>query len=213
MPDLAFQIESAEALANAATPTIAFKVRVTNAAGEPIQSIALRVQVQIEPMRRHYSVLEQEKLREMFGEPERWSQSLRPLLWTNSSMNIGGFSGSTTIDVLVPCTFDFNVAVTKYIYGLEGGELPVTVLFSGTVFHTGAMGLQIAQIPWDREANYRLPVSVWKQMMDRYYPDTAWICLRREVHDQLNDFRARNGLHTWEQALERLLECMAEVKS
>jgi Family of unknown function (DUF6084) len=213
MPDLKFQIDHAEPLANAATPTIVFKVGVTNQTGEPVQSMALRIQVQIEPMRRRYTAVEQEKLKEMFGEPERWSQSLRPLLWTNSSINIGGFSGSTTIDVTVPCTFDFNVAVTKYIYGLEGGELPVTLLFSGTVFHTGGTGLQIAQIPWDREAGYRLPVNVWKQMMDLYYPNTAWLCVRREVHDQLNDFRARNGLHTWEQALERLLDCAVEVKS
>ncbi len=213
MPDLTFQVESAEALANAATPTISFKVRITNTIDEPIQSIALRVQVQLEPMRRRYTVLEQEKLKEMFGEPERWSQSLRPLLWTNGSMNVGGFIGHTTVDVLVPCTFDFNIAITKYIYGLESGELPVTLLFSGTVFHKGEMGLQIAQIPWDREAGYRLPVSVWKEMMDLCYPNTAWLCLPRELHDQLNEFRARNCLHTWEQALARLLECAVEVKS
>ncbi len=214
MPDLRFHVASVEPVANAATSTLAFKVGVNNATGEPVQSLALRVQIQIEPIRRRYSAAEQERLKELFGEPERWSQSLRPLLWMNTSLNVSGFTGSTVIDVLVPCTFDFNVAVTKYIYGLENGEFPVTLLFSGTVFHTGGMGLQIAQIPWDRDATYRLPVSVWKQMMDMYYPNTAWLCLRRELFKQLNDFRARHGLHSFDQALERMLDCIeAEVKS
>jgi len=113
----------------------------------------------------------------------------------------------------VPCTFDFNVAVTKYIYGLENGDLPTTLLFSGTVFHAGAVGLQIAQIPWDREASYRLPVSGWKQMMDMYFPNTAWLCLRREVFEQLYEFKSRHGLPTWEQAVEKMLGCTAEVIS
>jgi hypothetical protein len=213
MPDLTFQIETVEPTPGAATPQLSFKVRITNAIAEPIHSVALRVQVQIEPVRRRYTPAEHEHLKELFGEPERWSQTLRPLLWTNVNVSVPAFTGSTVVDVPVPCTFDFNVAVTKYIYGLENGDLPTILLFSGTVFHAGAVGLQIAQIPWDREASYRLPISVWKQMMDTYYPNTAWLCLRREVFEQLNEFRSRNGLPTWEQALERLLGCTAEVKS
>jgi Family of unknown function (DUF6084) len=213
MPDLKFQVEGAEPVANAASPTLAFKVRITNQTGEPVHSVALRVQVQIEPVRRRYTPAEQERLQELFGEPERWSNTLRPLLWANLNINVPAFTGSTVVDVLVPCTFDFNIAVTKYIYGLENGDLPTTLLFSGTVFHAGAMGLQIAQIPWDREAGYRLPVSAWKQMMDVYFPNTAWLCLRREVFEQLYEFKSRHGLPTWEQAVEKMLGSTAEVKS
>jgi hypothetical protein len=213
MPDLAFQIENAAPVAGAASPQLAFHLRITNASGEPIHSIMLRVQVQIEPVRRRYSGTEQEHLTELFGEPERWSQTLRPLPWTSVSVNVPGFTGSCVADVVVPCTFDFNVAMTKYVYGLENGDLPTIMLFSGSIFHAGQMGLQVAQIPWDREASYRLPVRVWKQMMDSYYGDAAWLCLRRDVFEQLYEFRARHGLHTWDQALERLLGCTAEVKS
>jgi hypothetical protein len=207
VPDLTFQVEGAEPVANAASPMLAFKVGITNATGEPVHSVALRVQVQIEPVRRRYTAAEQQRLQELFGEPERWSQTLRPLLWTNTNLNVPAFNRSTLVDVLVPCTFDFNVAVTKYIYGLVDGELPTTLLFSGTVFHAAAVGLQIAQIPWDREARYRLPVSTWKQMMDNYFPNTAWLCLRREVFDQLYEFKSRHGLPTWEQAVEKMLGC------
>lgn len=212
MPDLQFQVESAAAVVRAATPQLAFKVRITNADPQPIQSIALRVQIQIEPTRRRYTAQEQENLRELFGEPERWSSSLHPLLWDNVNFNVSGFGGETTIDVPAPCSFDFNVAVTKYIYGLEDGELPTSLLFSGTVFYSGKAGLQIAQIPWDRSATYRLPLQVWKEMMEAHYPNTAWICLRRDVFEKLDEFRASHGLSSWEQALEQALES-ARVKS
>ncbi len=213
MPELSFQVEGAEATPNAATPLITFKVRATDAEMQPIHSIALRVQVQIEPVRRLYSATEQEHLKELFGEPERWSKSVRPLLWTNTNVNVPGFDGSSVFGVPVPCTFDFNVAVTKYIYGLDAGEIPVTLLFSGTIFHAGRMGLQIAQIPWDREANYRIPVHLWREMMDFYYPNTSWLCLRRDVFEKLYSFKTQHGIPTWEQALERILAQSEEVKS
>ena len=213
MPDLRFQVEDAAATPNAATPQLSFTVRITNSESEPVHSIALRAQVQIEPVRRRYNATEHEHLKELFGEPERWSKSVHPLLWTNANVNVPGFTGSTVVELPVPCTFDFNVAVTKYIYGLENGELPISFLFSGTVFHAGRVGLQIAQIPWDREASYRLPVRAWKEMMDLYYPNTAWVCLRREVFERLYDYKSRHGIPTWEQALERMLGLTAEVRS
>ena len=213
MPELNFQIAGAAATPNAAAPQLSFTVRVTNSASEPIHSIALRVQVQIEPVRRRYTAAEQEHLKDLFGEPERWSKSLHPLLWTNANVSVPGFKGSTVIDVPVPCTFDFNIAITKYIYGLQDGELPTTLLFSGTVFYAGAVGLQVAQIPWEKEASYRLPVRVWKDMMDLYYPNTAWIALRRDLFERLYDFKSRHGLTSWEQVLERMLGLTAGVKS
>ena len=213
MPDLHFQVESAEATPNAATPLITFKVRATDSEKLPIHSIALRVQVQIEPPRRRYTPEEQENLKDLFGEPERWSKSIHPLLWANLSVNVPAFDASTLIDVPLPCTFDFDVAITKYIYGLDAGEIPTTLLFSGTVFHAGRMGLQVAQIPWDREASYRLPVQLWKEMMDLYYPRTAWLCLHREVFDKLYKFKAQHGIPTWDQAVERILNLTEEVKS
>lgn len=213
MPDLQFQVEGAEATPNAASPQIAFKVRITNAGPQRVHSIALRAQVQIEPVRRRYTPQEQQHLRDLFGEPERWSKSLHALLWANINVNVPGFTSTTLIDIPVPCTFDFNVGITKYIYGLEDGELPISLMFSGTIFFTGSAGLQVAQVPWDREASYRLPVSVWKEMMDTYYPNTAWISLRRDVFERLYDFRSHQGFATWEQTLERMLELTAEVKS
>lgn len=212
MPELEFQIEDAAPTPNAAAPQLAFKLRINNSSPEPVHSIALRAQVQIEPVRRRYTATEQEHLKEMFGEPERWSKTVHSMLWANVNVSVLAFQGGTVVDVPVPCTFDFNVAVTKYIYGLENGELPTTLLFSGTVFYAAARGLQVMQIPWNSEASYRLPVRAWKDMMDLYYPNTAWIALRRDVFDRIYDYKSQHGIPTFEQALERMLGMMPEVK-
>ena len=207
MPDLSFQVEGAEAVPFTASPLLALKLRVANAdSEEPVQTVTLRCQVQIEVTRRRYSAGEQDRLLDLFGEPERWGQTLRTMLWTHASVVVPPFTGSTVVDLPVPCTFDFNVAATKYFAGLEDGEIPLCLLFSGTVFYEADdRALQVAQIPWDREAKYRLPVRVWKKMMDIYYPNSAWLCLRRDVFDRLYRYKRRRGIPTWEQALESIL--------
>ena len=207
MPDLQFQIEGAEAVQHAAAPLLALKLRITNVPdNHAIHTLSLRCQIQIEPTRRRYVGAEQEKLRDLFGEPDRWSRTVRSLLWMNISMAIPGFTGTTVADLQLPCTFDFNIATTKYFHALETGDIPLCILFSGTVFYRGEDGaLQVTQIPWDREANYRLPVEVWKQMMDQHYPNSAWLCLERDTFDRLHEYKVRNGIPTWEQLLDKLV--------
>ena len=207
MSDLNFEILSAEPLPYAASPQLIFKLRVANGnEGETIQNIALRCQIQIEATRRRYSEDEQMRLRDLFGEPSRWSQTLKTMLWTHSNVTVPPFNGSVTVDLPVECTFDFNVAATKYFAGLENGEIPLLLQFSGTCFYTGENGaLQVAQIPWSAETKYRLPVEVWRAMMEHYYPNSAWLRLRRDVFDRLYEYKVRHGIPTWEQTLERIL--------
>jgi hypothetical protein len=207
MPDLNFQVEGAEAVPFTVSPLLAFKLRITNAnAEEQIQTVALRCQIQIEVTRRHYEAQEKERLLDLFGEPVRWAQTLRAMLWTHTSVIVTPFQASTLVELPVPCTFDFNLAAAKYFAALEDGEVPLNLMFSGTVFYETKDGsLQVEQIPWDREAKYRLPVRVWKEMIDLYYPNSAWLCLRRDVFDRLNLYKMRRGIPTWEQTLESLL--------
>jgi hypothetical protein len=207
MPELHFVIEGAEAVQHAAAPLLALKLCITNNfTGEAIHSLTLRCQVQIEPTRRHYSQTEQDSLRDLFGEPERWSRSVRSLLWINTSIAVPGFTGSTVVNLELPCTFDFNVATTKYFHALEAGDIPLCILFSGTAFYQGEQApLQVAQIPWDSEVNYRFPAAVWKQMMDAYYPNSAWLRLERDVFDRLYQYKVRHGILTWEHLLDKLL--------
>jgi Family of unknown function (DUF6084) len=214
MPDLAFRIEGAEVVPFSAAPQIVFKLHVTNAGPETIHSIALRSQIQIEVTRRRYSAQDQQNLRDLFGEPDRWSQTLRNLLWTHVNVNVPPFQGSTVIDLSVPCTFDFNVGATKYFYGLGVGLVPLCFMFSGTVFYAPKdEHLQVSPISWDKEARFSLPVKVWREMMDTYYPNSAWLCLRRDVFERLQEYKVRHGIPTWEQALESMLQAEEAVRS
>ncbi len=207
MPDVTFSVESAAPLTFAATPLLAFQLRVVCAdAEERIESIALRCQIQFEVTRRQYAPTEQTRLLDLFGEPERWSQTLRTMLWTHAAVAVPSFTGSTVVDLPVPCTYDFNVAATKYFHGLEEGDVPLCLLFSGTIFYRDTEGaMRIEQISWEKEATFRLPVAVWRAMMDHYYPNTAWLNLPQDVFDRLYEYKSRNGLPTWEQAIARLL--------
>lgn len=208
MPDLSFQIERADVASHAATPQIIFKLRLTAAtAEEAIHTVALRCQIQIEVTRRRYTAEDQEGLLDLFGEPDRWSLTLKNLLWTHAGTIVPSFAGSTVADIVVPCTFDFNVAATKYFYGLTDGEIPLNFLFSGSVFYALADGsLQVAPISWDKEAKFRLPVKVWREMMDAYYPNSAWLCLRRDVFERLYRYKVRRGIPTWEEILENAFQ-------
>lgn len=212
MPDLKITVDQAEVLPFAVAPTIAIKLNVANAnQTELIYTVVLRCQVQIEVTRRRYTALEQGRLRDLFGEPGRWGQTLRNLLWTNCSVVIPQFTGVTSVDLQVPCSFDFSIATTKYFSGLEDGEVPVCLMFSGTVFYSDPTGaLQVAPISWDKETKFRFPLRVWKDMMDSHYPNSAWLCLRRDVFDALHGFKIERGIPTWEQAFETMLALATE---
>ena len=206
MPNLDFRVEGAEVPEYAAVPSLLFKLRIENLEEEPIHSVALNTQIRIAATQRHYEAAEQERLLELFGEPHRWKDTLRSLLWTHTVLQVPRFSGSTVVDMPVTCTYDLEVVATKYFFALENGEVPLEFLFSGTVFYAAEGGrLQTARISWEKEAEFRLPVQLWKEMMERYFPNSAWVRLRRDAFDQLYDYKIRMGFPTWEATIEALL--------
>ena len=212
MPDLSFRVEGAEAVPFAAQPMVTLKLRIENAdQTEAIQSLTLRAQIQIEAPRRQYKLGEKRDLLDLFGAPERWSHTLRPMLWTHANAVIPSFTGSTVADLQIPCTFDFNVAATKYFYAISEGDIPLNLLFSGSIFYSDQEGtLQIAPVPWNKEARFQLPSRVWREMMEIYYPNTAFLSLRRDVFERLYEYKRQHGIATWEQALESLLAAEQE---
>lgn len=207
MPDLDFKITGVEAANYGITPLLHFKLEITNAPEiETIQSIMLQAQIQLQSTQRAYEPAEKEKLGELFGTPERWGQTLRARLWTHATANVRQFAGKTEAILSVPCTYDLNVSATKYFYALESGEVPLLFLFSGTIFYEGPEErLQIQQVSWNKECAYRMPISVWQEMMDEHYPNTAWLSLERSLFERLYAFRRREGLADWEQTIARLL--------
>jgi hypothetical protein len=207
MPDLSFTVAGASVVPHAMSPMLAFQLKVTNALpDEAVHSVLLRCQIQIEVLRRRYTPEEEGRLRDLFGEPVRWSSTLRTMLWTHATAIVPAFTCATTVDLQVPCSYDFNVAATKYFAGLEHGEIPLTLLFSGSVFYQDAEGLlQVAPISWTKEATFRLPVATWSGLMNTYYPNLAWLQLRRDVFDRLYRYKVDNAIPTWEETLERVL--------
>jgi hypothetical protein len=207
MPDLSFQVTDAAPVELGAVPTLGFTLEVkNNSPSEVIHSVALRCQVQLEVTRRNYTPAEKKSLTDLFGEPGRWGQTLRPMLWTHVQATVPSFTANASIELQMPCTFDFNIAATKYFYGLEDGDVPLCLMFSGTIYQIDEAGTMcVSPVPWDREARYRLPVQVWRDMMNEYYPNTAWMCLQREMFDRLYQYKVQHGIATWEQAFDRLL--------
>ncbi len=211
MPELTFQVEDAQPL-DAASPHLAFRLRISeNGPASAIQSVMLQCQIRIEPSLRRYDPEEQTGLFDLFGEPQRWGESMRGRLWTHCAVTVAKFSGETAVDLPVPCTYDFNLAATKYFHALRDGEVPLTLLFSGTIFYHQDGALRVAPIAWDKEASFRLPIRTWKRMMDRYYGNMAWLCLRKDVFERLYRYKSRLAAATWEQALDTLL-AQAEEK-
>lgn len=205
-PELGFTVLGCEPLPHAAAPTLRFSLAI-DAGAAAVRSVMLEVQVRIAATRRGYSEAEQAQLGDLFGAPHQWSDTLRGLLWTHASVVVPPFEGATVVDLHVPCTYDFDVAASKYLAGLGDGEIPLDLLFSGTVFYTGASGaLQINRISWNAETAYGLPVSVWRATMDHYFPNSAWLRVDRERFERLVAFRARRALTSWEAVVDALIE-------
>ena len=113
MPNLDFRVAGAEVQEFAAVPSLLFKLRVENLQEEPIRSVSLNTQVRIAARQRHYEAVEQERLQELFGDPHRWGETLRSLLWTHTVLQVPRFSGSTVVDMPVTCTYDLEVVAAK----------------------------------------------------------------------------------------------------
>jgi hypothetical protein len=206
-PELEFSIERVEPLRFAAVPTLGFGVRIERVGGPKVRSIALNAQIRIAATRRPYDPATQERLIELFGGPEVWGRGLRSLPWTNAVGQVPPFDDSTVLELEVACTYDFEVAASKYLHALSDGEVPLELLFSGTVFYSGAQGaLQVTLVPWEKEATYRMPVRVWREMMDHYFPNSAWLRLRRDSFDRLYAYRSRNALPSWERVVDARLD-------
>jgi Family of unknown function (DUF6084) len=205
IPELAFSVDGAEALARAAVPTIGLRLAVERTAGAAVRSATVGVRLDIAPARRAYDAQTEARLVELFGAPERWGTTLRGIGWARTTVLVGPFDERTTVELAVPCSYDFEVAAAKYLHALRDGEIPLDLMFSGSVLYEVGGRIQAAPIPWDREATYRLPVRVWRAAIDTAFPDSAWLRLQREAFDRLYAYRARGAFTSWEDTIEALL--------
>ncbi len=202
---IGFAVSGIEVERYTATPTLSLRVRITETSGDPVSAIALRCQVRIDPQRRGYDPTEAAGLLDLFGERIRWNNTLRPLLWMHTSTMVQGFTGDAEAILPLALTYDFEVAAAKYLHAVRDGDIHLSLMFSGTAFLRGTNGFQIEQIHWDTDQTYRLPIGVWRDAMDLYFPDAGWIRVRRDTLDALVRVRSDLGLTSWEETFATVL--------
>jgi len=206
MIDLAFSVTGARAEPYAASPLLALRLHVAEKNGAKVDAIALRVQIQLEVQRRRYAPAESELLVDLFGPPSRYADTLKPLLWTHVAQTVTAFQHETEVDLYVPCSYDFEVAAHKYLASLRDGAIPLNLLFSGMIFVEGPGGVTPQLVPWSCEARFNLPVATWRETVEAFFPNSAWIRINRDLFDELRRYKSATGLPTWDAALERLCE-------
>ena len=206
MSDLTFRVLDITPDRYAMTPVLNARVRIEESTGVTVHAMALRCQVRIDPQRRTYDDDEGDGLSDLFGPRERWSTTLKPFLWMHTTAMVSGFTGATEVDVALPCTYDFEVAAAKYLHAVRRGHIPLSLMWSGTVFTRGATDFQVGQIPWSCDADYRMPAATWREAMDAFFPASAWIRVPATTLDALQRWKSDRGLPTWEEAFSVLLD-------
>jgi hypothetical protein len=205
MAELAFGCTGAHSERYAATPTLTFSLQITEATGVPVHAIALRCQIRVEPHRRRYSADEARRLNDLFGDPSRWAETAKPIQLATVTAMVPGFTSLTEIELPVPCTYDLEVASARFLAGLDDGTVPLLLLFSGTVFLANGQSFSVELIPWSSEASYRMPVSVWQDVVHDHFPGSAWLRCRPETLDALSVYKSKYALPTWDATLSALL--------
>lgn len=205
MADLVFDCVGSAAERFAVVPSLTLTLRIGETSGLRIDAIALRCQIRVEPHRRRYSAEEAERLHDLFGDTGRWADTVKPMQFCTLSTMVPGFTGSTTVDLPVPVTYDLEIASTKYFQALADGMVPLLLLFSGTVFASVDGRLSVRQVPWSKEISYGLPVEVWRETVDVHFPNSAWLPVRRDTLDALGRFKSRHALPTWDDVVGALL--------
>lgn len=206
---IAFTIVGIDVEKYAATPALTVRVRVDESSGVAVHALALRCQIRIDPQRRSYEDSEAAGLSDLFGDRARWRDTLRPFLWAHTSAVVPGFSGSSEISMPLPITYDFDVIAAKYLHAVRVGDVPLSLMFSGTAFLRGNNGFQVQQIPWDTDQAYLMPVRIWREAMDQFFPGSGWIRVSRDTLDALVRLKSELGLPSWDETFAALLESPA----
>lgn len=186
-------------------PILAADVAISTTDGAPIQAIALRCQVRVEPHRRSYTDAEAAGLLDLFGPRQRWADTQRSFLWLHTTAMVPGFTAATRVDLPLPCTYDVEVAAAKYFHALRDGLVPLRFLFSGTIFDHAQHSLRVRQVSWECEDSHDMPVAVWQDLMAQHFPDAGWLRLTHDNIAALCAFKSARGLLSLDEAVDALL--------
>ncbi len=206
-PEPDFAIEGARAIRHAAAPMLALDLRISDESGCEIYMIALTIQLMIEPARREYDADTRQRLVELFGAPERWAVTTRSLVWSRLDVLVPAFTGTTSVSVPIACHYDLELAAAKYLHSLPDGEAPLALHFNGTIYYRNERGeLQMVLVPWTKSIDFRMPVAVWRETIEHYYPNTAWLGVRSQTLEALQREKLARGMATLDACLAQMLD-------
>jgi hypothetical protein len=206
VPEPDFAVLGARPVRHAAAPMLALDLEVTEPTGRMVYMIALSIRLMIEPARRRYDDAIRAQLVELFGAPERWAVTTRSLVWCQVDVVVPAFTGSTTVTVPIACHYDLELAAAKYLHSLPDGEAPLALHFNGVVYYRDESGgLQMVLIPWTKSIDFRMPVAVWRETIEHYYPGTGWLALRSSTLQALQYEKLARGLATLDDTVAALL--------
>jgi hypothetical protein len=153
----------AEPVLHAASPTLRFRMRVRDHSEREVYTVALTAQIHIEAIQRPYDADTREALGDVFGEPERWGDTARSLVWIKQDVLVPSFTGSASFELEIPCSTDLELATTRDFEAVPDGEAPLAFHFSGSVFYRGPEDrMQLTRVPWHTTAQFRLPLETWR---------------------------------------------------
>jgi hypothetical protein len=206
-PNPEFAVLGVRPVRHAATPMLSLDLQVSEPSGRQVYMIALSIQLMLEPARRTYDDETREKLFELFGEPERWSVTTRSLVWSQLDVIVPAFTGTTTVAVPITCHYDLELAAAKYLHSLPDGEAPLALHFNGMVYYRSEDGgLQMVLVPWSKSIDFKMPVSVWRETIEHYYPNTGWVALRLQTLEALQREKRARGAATLDACVALMLE-------
>ncbi len=204
--DLDFAVLGARPVRYAAAPMLTLDLQISETGGREVYMVALSIQLMIDPARRSYDDATRERLVELFGAPERWAVTTRSLMWSKLDVLVPAFTGMTTVTVPITCHYDLELAAAKYLHSLPDGEAPLALHFNGMVYYPREDGgLQMVLIPWSKSIDFRMPVSVWQETIEHYYPGTAWVAVRADTLEALQQEKLERGLATLDACVSALL--------
>lgn len=206
-PEPQFAVLGARPVRHAAAPMLAIDLQVSEPSGRQVYMVALSIQLMIEPARRRYDATAHERLVELFGSPERWAVTTRSLVWAKLDVLVPAFTGSTTVSVPVSCHYDLELAAAKYLHALEDGEAPMAMHFNGTIYYRDEHGsLQMVLVPWNTSIDFRMPVSVWQETIEHYYPGRTWVTVSSATFESLQRQKLQRGLATLDATVKALID-------
>ena len=160
----------------------------------PVHAIALKCQIRIEPQRRRYEPAEEDRLLELFGETRSGATRCGRSCGPTSPPRSPAFTGATTIDLAGRVHLRLRGRRQRSTSTPStAATIPLVLLFSGTAFTQGDAGFAVEPVAWHEEATYRLPVAVWRDVMDLYFPNSGWLRVDRDTLDAPAALQGRRG--------------------